>query len=69
VKSITTRSRKAKAREDGQSYGSNADSRVFCGVGFSRSMAPDETMPHMSRIHESWATNDANHVMIPILMK
>jgi hypothetical protein len=33
----------------------------FCGVGFSRSVAPNETMPHMSRDHDSWATN----VMVP----
>ncbi len=30
-------------------------------------MAPNETMPHMSRDHESWATIDGNHVMVPNL--
>ncbi len=41
------------------------DQRLFCGVGFSRLVAPNETMPHISRDHESWATNDGNHVMVP----
>ncbi len=26
-----------------------------------------ETMPHMSRDHESWVINDGNHVMVPNL--
>ncbi len=29
------------------------------------SMAPNETMPHMSRDHELWVTDDGNHVMVP----
>ncbi len=28
-------------------------------------MAPNEKMPHMSRDHESWATDDGNNVMVP----
>ncbi len=64
MKSTTSRLRKAKDHEDGQSYGSNVNPRFFCGVGFSRSIAPDETMPRMSKDHESWVANDGNHVMI-----
>jgi hypothetical protein len=28
-------------------------------------MALNEMMRHMSRDHESWVTNDGNHVMVP----
>jgi hypothetical protein len=28
-------------------------------------MALDETMPHMLRDHESWVTDDENHVKVP----
>jgi hypothetical protein len=35
VKSITFGPRKANDQEDGQSYGSNVDPRIFCGVSFS----------------------------------
>jgi hypothetical protein len=28
-------------------------------------MAPNESMPHMSRDHDSWAIDDGNHVMVP----
>ncbi len=65
MKSTTSRSRKAKDQEDGQSYGSNVDPRFFCGVGFSGSIALDEMMPHMSKDHELWVANDGNHVMTP----
>jgi hypothetical protein len=65
VKSITFGSRKASIREDGQSYGSNDNLRLFCGVSFPRSMAPYEIMPHMSKYHESWAIDNGNHVMVP----
>jgi hypothetical protein len=41
------------------------DQGFFCGANFSRSVALDETMPHMSKDHESWVTNDGNHVMVP----
>jgi hypothetical protein len=41
------------------------DQGFFCGVGFSGLVAPNEMMSHMSRDHESWATNDGNHVMVP----
>jgi hypothetical protein len=40
------------------------DQGFFCGVGFSRSMAPNETMPHMSKDHESWVACDGNHAMV-----
>jgi hypothetical protein len=36
---------KAKDWEDDQSYELDANQGFFCGVGFSRSMALDETMP------------------------
>jgi hypothetical protein len=65
LKFTTFEPRKAKNREDDQSYGSDADQRFFCGVGFSGSVAPIEMMPHMSRDHEPWATNDENHIMVP----
>jgi hypothetical protein len=67
VKSTTSKPRKAKDREDGQSYGSNAGQGFFCGASFSGSMAPDETKSHMSGDHESWVANDGNHVMVPNL--
>jgi hypothetical protein len=67
VKSTTSKPKKAKDREDGQSYVLNAGQRFFCGVGFSRSVAPNEMMPHASKDHESWVTNDGNHVMVPNL--
>jgi hypothetical protein len=57
--------RKAKDWEDDQSYGLDANQRFFYGVGFSRSMALDETMPHMLRDHESWVTDNENHVKVP----
>ncbi len=56
---------KAKFKKNGQSYGSNVDLRFFCGANFSKSMALNEMMRHMSRDHESWVTNDGNHVMVP----
>ncbi len=28
-------------------------------------MVPNETMPHMSKDHESWVVDDGNHVMVP----
>ncbi len=65
VKSIAFGPRKVKDRGDNQSYGLDIDQGLFCGVGFSRLVAPSETMPHMSKDHESWATNDGNHVMVP----
>jgi len=67
VKSITFGPRKANDREDGQSYGSNADPRLFCGINFSQSVIPFETMPHMSKDYESWAIGNGNHVMVPNL--
>ncbi len=41
-----------------------ANPRSFCGAGFSKSVALDDTMPHMSKDHESWAIDDKNHVMV-----
>jgi hypothetical protein len=41
------------------------DQGFFCGVGFLGLVAPNETMPYMSRNHESWAIEDGNHVMVP----
>jgi hypothetical protein len=67
VKSTTSKPRKVKDKEDGQSYGSNVGQGFFCGAGFSGLVAPDETKPHMSRDHESWVANDGNHVMVPNL--
>jgi hypothetical protein len=58
---------KAKDWEDDQSYGLDANQGSFCGVGFSRLMAPAETMPHMLKDHESWAIDDENHVKVPNL--
>jgi hypothetical protein len=67
VKSTTYGLGKAKDREDDQSYGLNADQGFFCGIGFSRLVAPNEMMLHMSKGHESWAIDDGNHVMVPNL--
>jgi hypothetical protein len=67
VKSTAFGPEKAKDKEDDQSYGLDADQRFFCGAGFLGSMAPNEMMPHMLRDHESWATDDGNHVMVPNL--
>jgi hypothetical protein len=53
VKSITYGPRKAKDKEDHQSYGSNADQGFFCGASFLGSVAPNEVLPHMSRGHVS----------------
>jgi hypothetical protein len=39
------------------------DQGFFYGASFL--VAPREMMPHMSTNHESWATNDGNHVMVP----
>jgi len=64
VKSIAFGLGKVKDREDDQSYGLDADQGLFCEVGFSGSMASNETMPHMSRDHESWIASDGNHVMV-----
>jgi hypothetical protein len=67
VKSTTSKPRKAKDREDGQSYGSNADQGLFIGASFLGLVALDEMMPHMSKDHESWLIDDGNHVMVPNL--
>jgi hypothetical protein len=67
VKYITYGLKKVKDREDDQSYGLDADQGFFCGASFSRLVAPNEMMSHMSKDHESWATNDGNHVMVPSL--
>jgi hypothetical protein len=67
VKSTTFGLGKAKDPEDGQSYGLDANQGFFCGVGFSRSVAPNETMPHMLKDHESWVIDDENHVKVPNL--
>jgi hypothetical protein len=40
------------------------DQGFFCGASFSRLVALNDMMLHMSRDHESWATNDGNHVMV-----
>ncbi len=65
VKSTTSELRKAKDRKDSQSYGLNVNQGLSCGVSFSRSMALDETMPHKSKDHGSWTSNDGDHVMVP----
>jgi hypothetical protein len=65
LKSTTFGPWKAKFQKDGQSYGLDVDIRFFCGTSFSKSMAPNEMMQHMSRDHESWVANDGNHVMVP----
>ncbi len=65
MKYTTSGPGKVKDREDDQSYGLDADQGFFCGTGFSRLMAPNEMMPHMSKDHESWAIDDGNHVMVP----
>ncbi len=60
VKFTTFGSGKAKDRENG----SNVDPRLFCGVGFLRLMAPNESMPRMLEDHGLWAVDDGNHVTI-----
>jgi hypothetical protein len=65
VKSTAFGPEKAKNRENEQSYGSNTNQGFFNGTSFSRSVAPNEMMSHMSRDHESWVANDGNHVMVP----
>ncbi len=52
LKSTTYGPRKAQNKEDDQSYGLDADQRFFYGVSFSRLVALNEKMPHMSRDHE-----------------
>jgi hypothetical protein len=64
VKSIAFGPRKVKDREDDQSYGLDVDQGIFCKAGFSGSVAPNVTMPHMSKDHESWAEDYGNHVMV-----
>ncbi len=64
MKSIASGPRKAKDKKDCQSYGSYVNPRLFCGTIFLRSMASDESMPHMSRDHDSWAIDDGNHVTV-----
>jgi len=58
---------KARDQEDDKSYGLDVNSRFFCGASFSRLVALDEMMPHMSKDHESWVVDDGNHVMVPNL--
>jgi hypothetical protein len=53
MKSIAFGSGKAKDREDGRSYGLDDNPRFYFGTNFLISMARDETMPHMSKDHES----------------
>jgi hypothetical protein len=65
MKSNASRPGKAKDREDDQSYRLDVDQGFFCGASFLKSVVPNETMPHMSKDHESWATDDGNHVMVP----
>jgi hypothetical protein len=67
VKSTAYGPKKAKDREDDQSYGLDVHQRFFCGIDFSISVPPNEMMLHMSRDHESWVANDGNHVMVPNL--
>jgi hypothetical protein len=65
VKCTTFWPRKVKDREDDQSYGLDVNQGFFCGTSLLGLMAPNEMMSHMSKDHESWATNDGNHVMVP----
>jgi hypothetical protein len=65
VKFIAYVPRKGKDKEYDQPYGLDANQGFFCGVGFLGLVAPNEMMPYMSRDHESWATDDGNHVMVP----
>ncbi len=67
MKYIAFGPRKAKDWENDQSYGLNVNQGFFYGVGFSRSTALDETMPHMLKDHESWVIDDENHVKVPNL--
>ncbi len=64
MKSTASRPRKAKDRENDQSYGLDTNQGFFCGASFLRLVAPNEMMPHMSKDHKSWATYDGNHVMV-----
>jgi hypothetical protein len=65
VKSTASRPKKAKDKEDDQSYRLDAYQEFFFGTSFLGLVAPNEMMPHMSRDHESWPADDGNHVMVP----
>jgi hypothetical protein len=54
VKSIASGLEKVKDREDDQSYGLDVNQIFFCGTGFSKLVAPNGMVPHMSKDHESW---------------
>jgi hypothetical protein len=69
VKSTTFWLGKAKDKEDDQSYGLDADQGFFYGTNFPRSMAPNETMPHMLKDHQSWAHMMETMSWFQILMK
>jgi hypothetical protein len=69
VKSNTSRSGKAKDREDGQSYGLDVDLGFFCEAKFLGLVALDEIMPHMLENHGSWAMNDGNMLWFQILVR
>ncbi len=64
MKSTTYGSRKAKDREDGQSYGLDVGLGFFCGVDFFLLVALDEMISHVSKDHESWVIEDGNHFMV-----
>ncbi len=51
MKFTTSGLKKAKDRENDKSYGLNANQGFFYGASFLRSMAPNETMPHMLKDH------------------
>ncbi len=67
MKSTTYGSRKAKDREDGQSYGLDVSLRFFSEIDFQGLMALDEMISHMSKDRESWVVDDGNHFMVPSL--
>jgi hypothetical protein len=64
VKSNKFGLRKGKEQENGQSYGLDVNPRFIYKVNFSRSMAPNDVMPHMLKNHESRVIDDGKHVMV-----
>jgi hypothetical protein len=51
VKFNTSGLGKGKDQENGQSYGLDVNPRFIYDVNFSRSMAPNDVMPHMLKNH------------------
>jgi hypothetical protein len=69
VKSNTSGFRESQDQENDKSYGLDVNPKFIYKVNFSRSMAPNDVMPHMLKNHESWVIDDANHVMVSNLIE